>query len=115
MREKNGKNTLTAQDEPVPCAEADRKLGVSMLARVALAVVVITSLAISISCVMKYNQLEAQKAQLEEKLKACNEEIAEVQYLINAPMDEEYIARVARKRLNLYFPDEVIYYGDINE
>jgi cell division protein FtsB len=115
MSEKNGKNMLTPQDDPTPCAEADRKLGVSMLARVALAVAVITSLTISISSLMKYNQLEAQKARLEEQLKTCNQEIAEAQYLINAPMDDEYIAKVARQRWNLYFPDEVIYYGDVNE
>lgn len=114
MSQENGQNQIVPQTEATPVAESERKLGLSMLMRLALAVVVVTSLVISISCVMHHNQMEAEKAELEAKLADCNQDIAEMQYLINAPVDKNYVARIARERLNMYYPDEVIYYSDIN-
>lgn len=39
--------------------------------------------------------------------------VAELKYELDAPMDEEYILRVARKKLGLVLPEEIIYYTDI--
>lgn len=116
MDEKNGNNQLVEQTGEAPASSPDKekRLGVSMLTRVALAVVVIASLIISVTCVMKFNQLEAEKQELQAKLDDYNQKIAELQYLLNQPMNEEYIVRVAKERLGLYFPDEVIYYNKQN-
>jgi cell division protein FtsL len=111
--------TLVSNEEDVP-REAeenleDHRLGVSMLLRIALGVVVIVSLVISVSSVMRFNELEEQKAALEEQIKEKDKEIGELRYLVDAPMDDEYIARIAQERLGLEFPDEKQYYNDLND
>ena len=35
--------------------------------------------------------------------------------LLSSPVDYDYIVRVAREKLGLHLPDEIIYYNDIND
>ena len=42
-------------------------------------------------------------------------EIEELKYLIDCPVDREYIVRVAREKLGLALPDEIVYYNDYND
>ncbi len=122
MSLKDGKNPLEQPNElssgmpPTPAhednVEGEAKLGLSMLAKVALAVVILVSLIISISCLMKFNQLETQRKELEAELDVYNEAIRELQDIINSPMDDEYIIQQAKDKLGYYFPDENIYYQD---
>ncbi len=108
---------LSVECEPPspPVHENERRLGLSMLMKVALAAVVISSLVISISCVMRANQLEKQSRELEQQLDEYNEKIKRLVYYINKEVDDEYIIEYAREYLDLYFPDEDIYYNDVNE
>ena len=46
-----------------------------------------------------------------EQIEKEEQEIDKLNRDIAAPMDDEYIIRVAREKLNLYFPDETIFYG----
>ena len=39
---------------------------------------------------------------------------AELKQLIESSENKEYIVRIAKERLDLYFPDEEIYYNDQN-
>lgn len=94
---------------------ADRGVGVSMLTRLALAVVVIVSLIICITSLMRYNKLEEERAELQAQIDAYDKDIAEKEYLIDAPIDDDYIIRIARDKLGLFFPDEVYYYNDMND
>ena len=122
MSLKDGKNPLEQPNElssempstPVPedNVEGETKLGLSMLAKVALAVVILVSLIISISCLMKFNQLETQRKELEAELDIYNEAVRELQDIINSPMDDDYIIQQAKDKLGYYFPDENIYYQD---
>ncbi|MBQ9780607.1 MAG: septum formation initiator family protein [Clostridia bacterium] len=92
--------------------EQEAKLGLSMLAKVALGVMVLVSLIISISCLMQFNRLEVERKELEAELAEYNEAIRELQEIINSPMDDEYIIQQAKDKLGYYFPDENIYYQD---
>ena len=121
MSENNGKNSFDDRHEIVvndaPDAvkadvEVETKLGLSMLGKVALGVLVAVSLIISISCLMKFNQLETERSELEAELAEYNEAIRELQDIINSPMDDEYIIQQAKDKLGYYFPDENIYYQD---
>ena len=102
------------QDDSEAALE-EHRLGLSMLLRIALGVVVIVSLVISISSVMRFNELEEQKAALEAQIQEKDKEIGELRYLVDAPMDDKYIARIAQERLGLEFPDEKQYYNDLND
>ena len=42
------------------------------------------------------------------------EKIEEMRYRLESPLDDEYVARVAREKLGLCYPDEIIYYNDLN-
>ncbi|MBE6694357.1 MAG: septum formation initiator family protein [Ruminococcaceae bacterium] len=94
---------------------AERGLGVSMITRLALAVVVIVSLIICITSLMRYNKLEEERAELQAQIDAYDKDIAEKEYLIDAPIDDDYIIRIARDKLGLFFPDEVVYYNNTND
>lgn len=118
MSEQNKRDQIveTHETNEVPRGnEHDTKLGFSMLAKVTLGVVVITSLIICISCLMQFNQNRQDIADLREDLKKRNDYIREMQDILNSDMDDEYIIRQAKERLGYYFPDEEIFYQDVND
>ncbi len=116
---------MTDRDRPAPISaeepalphspDHETKLGMSMLMKIALAVVLVSSLIISISCLMKANQLAAQTAELESEVAAYNEKIKKLKYDINREVDDQYIIDYAREYLNMHFPDEDVYYNDVND
>ena len=97
--EYNGNNQLDASPDASSVdareAEKERRLGFSMLAKLTLAVLVITSLIISVVCVMKYNELERERARLEAEVNKLNDKINDVQDRVNAPVDDDYIREEA--------------------
>ena len=80
-----------------------------------LILLVIASLGMFITGIMKYNEFQREKVALEIEKEALKDEIDELKYLIDCPMDYDYIVRVAREKLGLYLPDETIYYNDYND
>ena len=63
---------------------------------------------------MEHNEILLRCEDLEKEIKLCEENINELEYEISLPVDEEYIERVARDKLNLSKPGEIIFYTDIN-
>ena len=76
-----------------------------------VALILVSSIFIFATRLMEYNELRREKEDLSSKIDDCNEDINKLEKDIAAPMDDEYIIRVAREKLNLYFPDETIFYG----
>lgn len=113
------KNELQAVETdvqtPPPSPDAEKRLGKSMLAKVALAAVLVASLVISIANLMVTNQLRAQTDEYQAEIDDYKEKIARLKYYINKEADDEYIIEYAREYLDMYFPDEEIYYNDVNE
>ncbi len=101
MTDKKGKNDIVEQTEQDVDLAMDREretqLGMSMLAKVALAVVILVSLIISITCVMRFNRLEEEKESLKAQLQTNKELIAEIQYWKDHPVDDEYIEKFAKE------------------
>lgn len=86
------------------------------LIKLLLGALLITALIVFVSGVIKYNQLSERREILKEEVQALEDEIEELQYLIGISSDNnEYIIRIARKKLNLHFPDEIVYYNNVNE
>ncbi len=116
MTDRDHPAVVTNEEDPKPrSAENEQKLGISMLMKIALSAVVIASLVISISCLMKANQLAAQTDELKAEVAEYNEKIKRLKYYINAEVDDEYIIEYAREYLDMYFPDEDVYYNDVND
>ena len=108
---------VSIQDTQTPndVAEKDAKLGFSMLSKVTLAIVIIVSLVISISCLMQFNQNKQDIEDLKKDLQKRNEYIREMQDILNSEMDDEYIIEQAKDKFGHYFPDEEIFYQDVND
>ena len=98
-----------------PTPDSEKSLGRSMLMKVALASLLIASLIISISNVMRANQLRSQAEEMQAEYDKLKEENRKLQYFLNKEVDEDYIIEYARDVLGMYFPDEDIYYNDVNE
>jgi cell division protein FtsB len=83
--------------------------------RVLLGVLVVVSIGIFANSVMRYNALLEEQRELEHKLASYEEMKEELQELLNSDYDYEYIVKIAKEQLGLYFPDEEIFYNDRNE
>ncbi len=88
---------------------------VKVVARILLAVLVITAIATFTTALMKYSELQREKAALEDKVNEYEAEVEKLEYLIDSPVDYDYIVRIAKEKLNLYLPDEIIYNNDTNK
>jgi cell division protein FtsB len=109
-------NELRVTDtEPSHEIETEKSLGKSMLMKVALASLLVAALVISIANVMRVNQLRAQAEELQAEYEKLREENKKLQYFLNKEVDEDYIIEYARDVLGMYFPDEDVYYNDVNE
>ena len=59
-----------------------------------------------------YNNLHDQEKELLEEKERYEEEINRLKENLAHEMDDEYIMRIAREKLNYYLPDEIIFYND---
>ena len=83
------------------------KLAVVVLALVCAVIVVKNKLEI--------NALAERKADLEVEVAAQEEKVGELQNRLDTPFDKEFIAALAKEKLNLVMPDEVIFYNDLSD
>ena len=83
------------------------------LLKVFVALLFIFSLVFFIWSVMKYNKLLEEKEDKARYISELREEIDELEYLVDMPLDDEYKIRIARERLGMCFPDEMIFYTDV--
>ena len=88
---------------------------VKVLLRSTLAILLVVSIGMFVTSLMKYSELQREKAALEQKVEEYQNEIERLEYLIDCPVDYDYIVRIAREKLNLYLPDDIIYYNDTNK
>ncbi len=124
QREKNEAKALSEEDTVSRINEKNferavkrgfKTPAVKVLLRLLLALLIVSALAMFFTGIMKYNELTREREVLEVKRDALEEEIAELQYLIDCPVNYDYIVRVAREKLGLHLPDEIVYYNDAKE
>lgn len=82
---------------------------------VILAVIMVIALGVFIGRVMEYNEIKKEQSALSEAIKTRLEEIGALEHEYTAEMDDKYIESVAKSKLDLVYPDEVIVYSDIND
>lgn len=59
-----------------------------------------------------FNNLRDQEKELLEEKERYEDEIARLKEDLLHDMDDEYIMRIAREKLNYYLPDEIIFFND---
>ncbi len=88
----------------------------SLTFKILLGVLLVSSIVIFTASFMRYSELQKRKEVLQREVDELELEIEELQYLIGVPHDDyEYMVRMAKEKLGLYFPDETIYYNDSNK
>lgn len=93
----------------------DAKSSMKVLLRCALIAIVVISLCTFVSGVMTYNANKEKVNELRQQIANKQDQVDELQYLIDSPIDFDYIVRIAREKLGLHFPDETIFHKDTNE
>ena len=63
---------------------------------------------------MKYNDIMEQKKEKEAYIVELNDDIDRLEYLVDAPLDDQYKIRVAREKLGMCFPDEIIFHTGLD-
>ena len=85
----------------------------SSVIRIFIALLLLFSIVFFLWSLMRYNKIMDQKRENEEYIRQLQDEIDELQYLVDMPLDDAYKIRIARERLGMCFPDEIIYYTDM--
>ena len=88
---------------------------VKVILRLIPALLLVASIAMFVTGIMKYDELQRKKNELEDRMENIEYEIYELEYLLDSPVDYDYIVRVAREKLGLHLPNEIVYYNDIND
>lgn len=88
------------------------KSGMKVLFRCVLIAIVVISLCTFVSGVMIYNANQEKINELKQQIADRQEQVDELQFLIDSPIDYDYIVRIAREKLGLHFPDETIFHKD---
>lgn len=92
-----------------------------VLLRLILVILVVTSIGMFVTGIMKYSELQREAEALEKQKEALSVEVEELKYLLGCCNSDdelvrrEYVIRMAREKLGLYLPDEIIYYNDTND
>ena len=85
---------------------------ISIVVCVLICVLFVSAFTTLVSKIMEYNEIQEQKEQLQQEINDCKEDIEELEYWIKAPMDDEYIMKFAREKLDLYRSDEIVFTND---
>ena len=80
--------------------------------RVFLVLLLAFSIVYFLWTLMQYNESMDKKVEKEEYIAELKDDIQQLQYMVDAPLDEEFKIRIAREKLGMCFPDEIIFYGD---
>ena len=87
----------------------------NIFVRLAVLVLLVTMLVMAARLLMEYNELRERADQLRLQVESSTHEIEALQAQLDAPFDEDYVIRIAKEKLNLSLPQEIIFYNDLNE
>jgi cell division protein FtsB len=78
----------------------------------AISLLMVVALVNFVSRVAEYNEIQSRKEQLLEEINMSKDNIEELEYWLEAPMDDDYIMKFAREKLELYRADEIVFAGE---
>ena len=81
--------------------------------KIALILIMVIVLIITAVSFMEYSEILNQTERVEQDIVEAQDRVDELQYLIDMPKnDRSFIIRIAREKLGLVLPEEIIYYSD---
>ena len=63
---------------------------------------------------LEYNSLKMRRDALILEIQNTSERIEMLQSSLDTPFDDEYIIKMAREKLNLRLPEEIVYYNNLS-
>ena len=87
----------------------------SIVVAAAVSLLLIVALVNFVSVLVEYNEIQTRKEQLLAEIDDTKDNIEELEYWLEAPMDDDYIMKFAREKLDLYRADEVVFTGGAEE
>lgn len=62
---------------------------------------------------LEYNSLKVRRDALLAEIQNAGERIEMLQSSLDTPFDDDYIIKIAREKLNLRLPEEIVYYNNL--
>ena len=85
----------------------------NIFVRVAMLVVLAFFAMMSIKVYSDYQTLKVKRDALQEQVLAAEDKNAILKNRLAENADEEYIIRIAREKLDLHLPEEIVFYNDL--
>ena len=83
--------------------------------KIALVVIAVFCIITLFSANAQREELRAEHDRLEEMIEEYKEEILSLENDLAAPLDDDYVIRMARKKLNMRLPEEIVFITNITE
>ncbi|MBQ8748154.1 MAG: hypothetical protein IJZ08_09875 [Clostridia bacterium] len=82
-----------------------------------LALIFVAVCCIGLLVVLHFNNnaLRQERNDLLAEIEAGKERVEAVRAVLDTPFDHEYIIKIAREKLNLRLPEEIVFYNDMND
>ena len=91
-----------------------KKTAASMLIQGFLVLLFVFAVVFFLWSMMRYNEKMNETEEQKVKIAQLSDEIEQMQYLVDAPLDDDYKMRIAREKLGMCFPDEIIFHTGVN-
>ncbi len=85
-----------------------------MMIQAFLILLLVFSVVFFLWSLMKYNKIMEDKKEDEAYIEQLNDEIERLEYLVDAPLDDAYKIRIAREKLGMCFPDEIVFHSQVD-
>ncbi|MCL2213173.1 MAG: septum formation initiator family protein [Oscillospiraceae bacterium] len=96
-------------------AAPNAKGGSNFFLKTAIVVIIIFSLIMIVRLQIESNNLQDQRDALQTRIDELDESISELEYQLEMAFDDEQIIRIARRRLGLRLPNEIVFINDIRD
>ncbi len=88
-----------------------KKTAVSLLVQGFLILLFVFAVVFFLWSLMNYNEIMEEAKKQDAKIEKLTDEIERLEYLVEAPLDEDYKIRIAREKLGMCFPNEIIFHS----
>ena len=80
--------------------------------KIAAIFVILILLVISANSFMEYSEMLQENERLQSEIEIAREHIGELEYRLSLPRDDsDFVIFIAKERLNLVFPEEILFTG----
>lgn len=89
-----------------------KKIAGSIIVKSAIILFAVFCVITVIRLQFKNNDIKSEIGEMNEKLEAAEKNLDDLKRQADEPYDEEYISGVAKEKIGLRYPDEVIFYNN---